>query len=108
MGIGRCETSYFLKQLKQKHMKTLKKITLKETCDNKIMSDNEMKLVLGGTSGWTPICKTTCTFTNGSIEISIEGANSCYVIEGESIMRADTCDQDEVCILRCSDFAGQV
>lgn len=89
-------------------MKTLKKLTLKETCNNKIMSENEMRLVLGGTSVWTPICKTTCTFTNGDIEISIEGANSCYVIEGESIMRADNCGENEVCILRCSDLAGQV
>ena len=98
----------FLKQFKKSDMKTLKKITLKETCENEIMSVNEMKMIKGGDVIWTPICKTICVFTNKTFEISIEGANSCYVNEGESIMRADTCDQDEVCILRCSDFAGQV
>lgn len=90
-------------------MKTLKKMTLKETNDNKILSDAELKLVLGGVSGWTPICKTTCFFTNGSIEISFEGATSCYVVEGESVTRADTCDNlNDVCVIRCSDFADKV
>lgn len=87
-------------------MKTLKKITLKETCDNRIMSSNEMKLVLGGNVVFTSNCSTICDLGNGSFkEISIPNATACYVNEGVSVTKAICNDmQDEICYVHCNDI----
>lgn len=87
-------------------MKTLKKITLKETCDNKIMSDEEMKFVLGGNIVFTSICSTICDLGNGNLkEIFIPNATACYVDEGVSVIDAFCGNMpDEICYVHCSDL----
>lgn len=86
-------------------MKTLKKIKLNDTY-NRIMSSNEMKLVLGGNIVYTSTCSTMCDLGNGNFkEISIPNATGCYVIEGVSVTKAFCNNLDEeICYISCSDI----
>ena len=57
-------------------MRTLKRMTLKET-NNDVLSDCEMKLVLGGDIVFTAICSTKCNLGNGNFkEIFIPNATA--------------------------------
>lgn len=88
-------------------MKTLKKICLKDT-SNRVMTDDEMKLVRGGNVYYTSECSTICDLGNGNLkEISIPNANGCYVNEGVSVTKAFCSGmQDEICYVSCSDIIG--
>ena len=86
-------------------MKRLKKMCLKET-DNKVLSDCEMKLILGGNIIFTKTCSTMCDLGNGNFkEIFIPNATACYVNEGVSVTKAFCSNmQDEICYVHCSDI----